>query len=101
MPLLACYLGYFGLMFLVLRWWKSAELTRSKRFSLLPVVATAFWGLVLLFLMPSAEPRHTAFISLVLASAVVQTVSPWRERVAVLKKKCRLPAAARAGRVAI
>ena len=29
MPMLACYLGYFGLMFLVLRWWKTAEPTRA------------------------------------------------------------------------
>jgi len=36
-----------------------------------------------------------------LTSVVVQTVSPWKERVAILKKRCRLPAAARAGRVAL
>jgi serine/threonine protein kinase len=101
MPVLACYLGYFGLMFLVLRWWKSAEPTRSRRFSLQPLIATAFWGYLLLFLLPAAPQRHTAFIALALASVVVQTVSPWRERVAILKKRCRLPVAARAGRVAI
>jgi serine/threonine protein kinase len=101
MPVLACYLGYFGLMFLWLRWWKSAELTRSKRFSLMPVFFTAFWGYLLLFLLPSADQRHTSFIGLALASVVVQTVSPWKERVAILKKRCRLPAAARAGRVAL
>jgi hypothetical protein len=101
MPLLACYLGYFGLMFLVLRWWKSAEPTRWRRFSLKPVIATAFCGFLLLFLLPTDPQRHTALISLVLASVVVQTVSPWKERVVVLRKKCRLPAAARAGRVAL
>jgi hypothetical protein len=100
MPVLACYLGYFGLMFLVLRWWKSTEPTRSKRFSLKPLIATAFWGYLLLFLVPSVPQRHTALVSLCLASVVVQTVSPWKERVAVLRKKCRLPVAARAGRVA-
>jgi hypothetical protein len=100
MPMLACYLGYFGLMFLILRWWKTAEPTRSKRFSLKPVIATAFWGYILLFMLPAAPQRHTALIALALASAVVQTVSPWKERVAILKKKVRLPASARAGRVA-
>jgi eukaryotic-like serine/threonine-protein kinase len=100
MPLLACYLGYFGLMFLVLRWWKSTEATRSKRFSLKPVIATLFWGYILLFMLPSTDQRHTALVAMALTSTVVQTVSPWRERIAVLKRKCRLPAAARAGRVA-
>jgi hypothetical protein len=101
MPLLACYLGYFGLMFLVLRWWKNGEPTRGKRFSLKPVIATVFWGYILLFMLPGASHRHTALISLALASAVLQTVSPWKERVALAKKKCRLPAAAQVRRVAI
>jgi hypothetical protein len=100
MPLLACYLGYFGLMFMVLRWWKATEPTRTRRFSLKPVIATLFWGYILLFLLPAEAQRHTALVSLAMAAAVVQTVSPWRERVVVLKRKCRLPAAARAGRVA-
>ena len=59
MPLMACYLGYFGLMFLVLRWWRSTEPTRGRRFSLKPVIATVFWGYILLFLLPSVNQRHT------------------------------------------
>ncbi len=101
MPMLACYLGYFGLMFLVLRWWKNTEPTRSKRFSLKPVIATLFWGYILLFMLPGPAQRHTGLVALALTAAVVQSVSPWRERVATLKKKCRLPVAARAGRVAL
>jgi hypothetical protein len=100
MPLLACYLGYFGLMFLVLRWWKNTEPTRGRRVSLKPLIATVFWGYILLFLLPSAGQRHTALVAMATAAIVVQFVSPWRERVAVLKRKYRLPAAARAGRVA-
>jgi hypothetical protein len=100
MPLLACYLGYFGLMFLVLRWWKNTEPTRGRRVSLKPLIATVFWGYILLFLLPSASQRHTALVAMATAAIVVQFVSPWRERVAVLKRKYRLPAAARAGRVA-
>jgi hypothetical protein len=101
MPVLACYLAYFGLMFLVLRWWKNTEPTRGKRFSLKPVIATLFWGYILLFLLPSAPQRHTALVAMAMTAAVVQAVSPWRERVAVMKKRCRLPASARAGRVAV
>src|SRR5262249_13479937 len=38
MPVLACYISYFGLMFLVLRWWRLTDTNRSKRFALLPVI---------------------------------------------------------------
>ena len=58
MPILACYLGYFGLMFLVLRWWKSTETYRSRRFSILATIAVALWAYLLLFLLPSQHHRE-------------------------------------------
>jgi serine/threonine protein kinase len=90
MSMMACYLSYFGLMFLLLRWWKQTETSRSKRFSLKPVLAAAFWGYVLLFLLPSAHHREIGFVSVVLTSVVCQLASPWRECVVVRKKKLRL-----------
>ena len=94
MPILACYLSYFGLMFLVLRWWKSTELNRPKRFSIKPVLAVAFWGYLLLFLLPSLHHREIGFVSLVMASVVCQVTCPWKEKLAVRnKKKMRLAAA--------
>lgn len=93
MPILACYLSYFGLMFLVLRWWKQTETHRSKRFSLKPVLAVAFWAYLLLFLLPGLHDRELGFVSLTLASVVCQVSCPWRERVAVKKKKWRLAVA--------
>jgi hypothetical protein len=80
MPVLACYLGFFGLMFLVLRWWKTTDPNRGKRFSLKPLIATAFWAYVLLFLLPGVPHRHTAFVALLGAAITLQAVSPWRER---------------------
>ena len=94
MPILACYIAYFGLMFLVLRWWKTTETHRSKRFSVMSVVGVALWAYVLLFLLPSLPDREIGFVSLVLAAVVCQTASPWKEKVVVRKnKKLRLAAA--------
>ena len=89
MPVLACYLSYFGLMFLVLRWWKTTDLFRSKRFSLKPVIAVAFWAYLLLFLLPSVQHREMGFVSLVLASVACQVSCPWKERLPVRRKKMR------------
>src|SRR5207237_404944 len=68
MPILACYVTYFGLMFLVLRWWKTTETHRSKRFSVLSVLAVALWAYLLLFLLPSVNDREIGFVSLVMAA---------------------------------
>ena len=91
MPILACYLSYFGLMFLVLRWWKMTETYRSKRFSVKPLIAVAFWAYLLLFLLPSLHDREIGFVSLVMASVVCQVACPWKVKVPVRsKKKLRL-----------
>jgi hypothetical protein len=101
MPMLACYLAYFGLMFLVLRWWKPTEPARTKRFSVKPLIATGFCAFALLFLLPSVQHRHTAFVAMLSSAAVLQLVSPWRERVrAVSGKKRRFVEVERVGRLA-
>lgn len=93
MPILACFIGYFGLMFLVLRWWKQTEMTRSKRFSVLAVLGVMLWGYLLLFLLPNLHHREIGFVSLVLTAVVCQAASPWKEKSPVRKKKMRLAAA--------
>ncbi len=93
MPILTCYIAYFGLMFLVLRWWKAAQLYRGKRFSMKATFAVVFWAFVLLFLLPGLHQREIGFVSLALASVVCQVTAPWKERVPVKKKKVRLAAA--------
>ena len=91
MPILACYLSYFGLMFLMLRWWKTTELKRPSRFSFLAFFAVAFWGYFLLFLLPTAYHREIGFVSLVMAAIVCQVTCPWKEKTPVRKKtKMRL-----------
>ena len=93
MPILACFVAYFGLMFLVLRWWKTTETNRSRRFSVIGVLGVGLWAYLLLFLLPSAEHRELGFVSLVLAAVVCQVASPWKEKVPVRKKKMRLATA--------
>ncbi len=94
MPILACYLSYFGLMFLVLRWWKSTETYRGKRFSILATIAVALWAYLLLFLLPSQHHREVGFVSLVMASVICQVSCPWKAKSVVRKnKKLRLATA--------
>jgi hypothetical protein len=82
-PVAACYLAYFGLAFFLLRWWKMADRRRPQRFSLYAVLAAGFWGYVLLLLWPPPsevlgfEAAPAGFLALVMASVIVQLVSPW------------------------
>jgi eukaryotic-like serine/threonine-protein kinase len=70
----AAYLSYFALVFLALRWWKMTDRRRNQRFSFAPILATAFWALVLLLLWHHLK---NGAVALVMASAIVQLVSPW------------------------
>jgi hypothetical protein len=90
MSVTACYLLYFGLAFLVIRWWKMAEVRRPERFSLFAVLVTIFWAYVLYLLIPGgAKERQTFFVALVMVPVIVQLVSPW-ERPAQVPSSKRL-----------
>ena len=43
-PLIFAFLAYFGLLWLVPRWWRQAYLRRSTRLSIWSVVVTLFWA---------------------------------------------------------
>jgi len=73
----AGFLAYFGLGLGAMRWWKMTDRRRKHWFSLFPLLAAGFWGGVLLFMLPHADQRSIGFASLVMASAIVQCVSPW------------------------
>jgi hypothetical protein len=89
MPAAASYLGYFGLMFLILKWWKIADPRREQRFHLFPAFAAAFWAYMLFFLLPVGE-RVETFAILVIASLVPQWASPIVERLPRPGKRLRL-----------
>jgi hypothetical protein len=69
------YICYFGLAFFALRWWRMADRRRTQRFSFAPVLAAAFWGLVLL-LVGGYQLWYGVGV-LMISAAVVQLVSPW------------------------
>jgi hypothetical protein len=81
------YLGYFAVVLLAVRWWKMTERRRPQRFTLWPILATGFCAMGLLLLWP--QPRHGA-VALVMASAIVQLVSPWEEPPPPVARKLRL-----------
>jgi hypothetical protein len=90
LPVIACWVSYFGLMFLLLRWWKDIEAHRPQRFSLQALLATCFWAYILLFLLPTAQERQTAFATMGLTSVVVQLASPCRQPSPPREKRLRL-----------
>jgi hypothetical protein len=85
LPRAASALTYFGLAFFALRWWKMADRRRSHWFSLAPVLGAAFWAFLLLFvfesfrLVPIWPQVWRGLTALILASVIVQLVSPWEE----------------------
>jgi hypothetical protein len=83
----AAYLSYFGLVFFALRWWKMADPRRSQRFSFAPILTAGFWSLILLLVWP--QPIHGA-AALIVASVIVQLVSPWEPPPRAAAKPARL-----------
>jgi hypothetical protein len=69
--------SYFGLALGLLRWWKVADRRRGSWFSFFPVLATGIWALMLLVVWP-AKDRPIGVAALILASMIVQWVSPWQ-----------------------
>jgi hypothetical protein len=80
----AGFVSYFGLSLGLLRWWKAADRRRTSRFSFFPVLAAGVWAFLLLLVWPAGEskeyfalPTYVGVASLVMASMIVQWVSPW------------------------
>jgi eukaryotic-like serine/threonine-protein kinase len=86
----AGYLSYYALAFFALRWWRMTDRRRAARFSFAPLLGAAFWGLLLTPLGPSRLPWGTNVLVLVMASAVVQMVSPWEQPPPPVAKRIRL-----------
>ncbi len=85
----AAYVIYFAIAFFALRWWRMADPRRSSRFSFLPLLAAAFWGL--LPLMIWQQPWQSgAPLALVMTAAIVQLVSPWEQPAPPSSRRLRL-----------
>ncbi len=86
----AAYLSYFALAFFAMRWWRMTDRRRSARFSFFPLLAAAFWGLILSHVIQPDPAWGTNVLVLVLTSAVVQMVSPWEQPPPPAAKRMRL-----------
>jgi hypothetical protein len=90
LPVLAAWLSYFGIMFLVVRWWKDIEARRAQRFSVQALLATCFWAYILLFLLPTAHERQIGFATMAVTSVAVQLASPVQQPGPTRGKRLRL-----------
>jgi hypothetical protein len=82
----AGYISYYAVALFALRWWRMTDKRRASRFSIAPLLASAFWALVLL--LPFGLEHWLGGVALVLSSIVVQVVSPWEQpKPAALAKK--------------
>jgi hypothetical protein len=86
-PNAAGYVGYFALALFALRWWKLADRRRTHRFSLAPILAAGFWGLVLLLIWQDPW-RGTLVVTT--SAAIVQLVSPWEQPPPPVARRVRL-----------
>lgn len=84
----ASWLSYYGLTFFALRWWRMTDRRRPQRFSVGPLLASAFWATLLLLLLQPDAWRGA--VVLVLASAIVQLVSPWQQPPPPVARRMRL-----------
>ena len=72
------YLIYFATVMGIGRWWRAVARDRKERFSMLPLLAAAFWGFVFSFVWPwSSGSVWLGVVPLILATVTVQLVSPW------------------------
>ena len=73
----AGYISYFGLALGLIRWWKAADRRREHWFSFFPLIVAGVCALALLVVWPDRD-RPYGIPALVMASMIVQWVSPWQ-----------------------
>jgi hypothetical protein len=74
-PSLAMYVTYFAFLFVVLRWWRQAEFTRSQRLSLWTVAACVFWAWLMQFAWQFPQPAGMLVAGV--TAFATQLSSPW------------------------
>ena len=75
LPTMTGFMMFFGLLFLVRRWWWQADSYRKSRFRISSSLVTLFLGVVLSAVMPF--PEQLGAIWALAISAVVQLSSSW------------------------
>ncbi|MEX2308325.1 MAG: serine/threonine-protein kinase [Pirellulales bacterium] len=74
-PSPAVYLAYFAFMFLVPRWWRQTEYTRSARLSLWWVIVCVGWAWLLHIFWWFPQP--TGMLAAAIIAIATQLASPW------------------------
>ena len=72
-PRMLAYMGYFGVLFLLLRWWLNADPLRSSRFGIFSTVVTV----LLAILLHAALPIPRGFMVAATIAVAVQLSAPW------------------------
>ena len=75
LPTMAGFMVYFGLLFLIRRWWWQADSFRKSRFRISSSLVTLFLGVLLSAILPF--PEQLGAIWALAISAVVQLSSGW------------------------
>jgi eukaryotic-like serine/threonine-protein kinase len=92
-PTFRLYLAYFGLLFLIVRWWRQADPLRTSRLSIWCALVCVFWAGVLGYVPPFKDfPASWGMILAANTSIAVQLSSPWLDP----RRRTARPAAAAA-----
>ena len=75
LPTMSGFMMYFGLLFLIRRWWWQADSFRKSRFRISSALVTLFLGVVLSAILPFSEQLGAIWALAI--SAVVQLSSGW------------------------
>ena len=69
------YVTYFAFLFVILRWWRQAEFTRTQRLSLWSVAACVFWAWLMQFFWQFPQPAGMLVAGV--TAFATQLASPW------------------------
>jgi hypothetical protein len=88
MPKLLADASYFGLVFLIPRWWLLADSRRPLRFNPWMVIVPSFWAwlITLLWSHPYENPQYWGVVVTAMMAALVQLALPWEDSVAARRR---------------
>jgi eukaryotic-like serine/threonine-protein kinase len=88
MPKLLADASYFGLVFLIPRWWLLADSRRPLRFNPWMVIVPSFWAwlITLIWSHPYESPHYWGVVVTAMTAALLQLSMPWEDTVAARRR---------------